>query len=80
MNYIFTEQIGKKIDVYMDDILVKSLSVLDHLSHMSKMFSILRTYNVKLNSNKWTFKVLLKKIILRLHDKLKRNQNKARQD
>jgi len=37
------------MEVYIDDMLVKSLNVGDHLSHLQETFDILRKYNVKLN-------------------------------
>ncbi|XP_013669563.1 uncharacterized protein LOC106374000 [Brassica napus] len=40
------------MEVYIDDMLVKSLEAEDHISHLQKAFSILRKYNMKLNPGK----------------------------
>ncbi|KAI5348242.1 hypothetical protein L3X38_001129 [Prunus dulcis] len=45
VNKIFKEQIGKTMEVYEDDMLVKA----------PEAFSLLRKYNMKLNPSKCTF-------------------------
>lgn len=60
---MFAQQIGKTIKVYVDDMLVKSLYVEDHLAHLKEMFNVLLTYNMKLNLNKCTFKVFSEKFL-----------------
>lgn len=42
VNKMFKEQIGKTIEVYVDDILIKSKLEADHVMHLSEMFQILR--------------------------------------
>ena len=49
VNKIFEEQIGKSMEVYIYDMLVKSLRTEDHLTHLQETFEILRKYNMKLN-------------------------------
>ena len=39
----------------MDDILVKSKESADHVTHLSKMFDILRDYMMNLNPQKCVF-------------------------
>lgn len=56
MNHMFVEQIGKTIKVYVADMLVKSLCVSNHFTHLLEMFSILRAYHMKLNPNKCAFR------------------------
>ena len=51
------EEIGKTIEVYVDDMLVKRKEENQHVSHISKCFSILRKYGMKLNPEKCTFGV-----------------------
>lgn len=46
---MFADLIGKTIEVYVDDILVKSLKTLDHLKHFDATFQILRRYKMRLN-------------------------------
>ena len=47
----------------MDDMLVKSKVVLDHVAHLVDMFKILRTYRMKLNPLKCTFGVASGKLL-----------------
>jgi len=49
---MFEEQIGKSMEVYIDDMLVKSLRIEDHLKHLQESFSILKKYNMNLNPEK----------------------------
>ena len=57
VNMMFREQIGKTIEVYVDDMLVKSKTVVDHVAHLSDTFAVLRKYRMKLNSLKCAFGV-----------------------
>ena len=54
---MFREQIGKTMEVYVDDMLVKSKIAADHIAHLSDTFSVLRKYKMKLNPLKCTFRV-----------------------
>ena len=49
VNRIFQKQIGKTMEVYIDDMLVKSTAGELHIAHLSEPFQILRKYNMKLN-------------------------------
>ena len=44
VNKIFKDLIGRSIEVYVDDMLVKSKMVGDHAEHLKQMFNILRKY------------------------------------
>ncbi|CAL2266902.1 unnamed protein product [Prunus armeniaca] len=57
VNKIFKEQIGKTMEVYVDDMLVKAPKRADHLKNLAKAFSLLRQYRMKLNPSKCTFGV-----------------------
>lgn len=46
---IFVGEIEKTMEVYVDDILVKSVKADDHVFHLDKMFNIARKYGMKLN-------------------------------
>ena len=46
---MFREQIGKTIEVYVDDMLVKSKTAVDHVAHRLDTFAVLRKYQMKLN-------------------------------
>ena len=54
---MFKDLIGKTMEVYVDDMLVKSMVVIDHVDHLGKMFSILMKYQMKLNPLKYAFGV-----------------------
>ena len=45
------------MEVYIDDMLVKSTTAELHIAHLSKTFQILRNYNMKLNPAKCAFGV-----------------------
>ena len=55
MNKMFTHQIGKNVQVYVDDMLVKSLREGDHLDDLQETFEILQSYNMKLNPSNCVF-------------------------
>lgn len=41
VNKMFEEKLGKTIEVYMDDMLVKSIRVIDHVAHIEECFKVL---------------------------------------
>ena len=55
MNRIFFDLINDCVQIYLDDIIIYSDSFENHLIHLSKIFNILRKYNLKLNIEKWHF-------------------------
>ena len=55
MNKMFTYQLGRNVQVYVDDMLVKSVRENDHLSDLQETFNTLRSYNMKLNPSKCVF-------------------------
>ena len=54
---MFRPQIGRNVEFYVDDMLVKSLDERKHLDDLQKTFNTLRRYNMKLNPNKCAFGV-----------------------
>ena len=46
---MFRPLLGKTIEVYIDDILVKSKERPDHAEHLQEAFELLRVYGMKLN-------------------------------
>ena len=46
VNRIFQKQIGATMEVYIDDMLVKSITADLHIAYLSKAFQILRNYNM----------------------------------
>ena len=63
MNKMFTHQIGRNVQVNVDDMLVKSLHEVDHLDDLKETFDMLRSFNMKLNPNKCTFRVTVGKFL-----------------
>ncbi|XP_010496968.1 PREDICTED: uncharacterized protein LOC104773993 [Camelina sativa] len=57
VNMMFASQIGQTMEVYIDDMLVKSLVAEDHIVHLHQAFTTLRKYNMKLNPSKCSFGV-----------------------
>ena len=63
MNKMFTQQIGRNVQVYVDDMLVKSLRENNHLDDLQETFNTLRSYNMKLNPSKCVFRVTTGKFL-----------------
>ena len=63
MNKMFAHQIGRNVQVYVEDILVKSLREDDHLDDLQETFDTLWSYNMKLNPNKCAFGVTAGKFL-----------------
>jgi hypothetical protein len=55
MNHIFAPFIGVFMDVYLDDIVIYSDMVEDHLAHIRTVFDVLRREKLYLSSEKWHF-------------------------
>ena len=63
MNRMFVSQIGRNVQVYVDDMLVKSQREEDHLEDLRETFDTLRSYNMKLNPGKCAFEVTTGKFL-----------------
>ena len=57
VNKMFSKQIGKNMEVYVDDMLVKSREELAHLDDLKETFTTLKQYQVKLNPANCVFGV-----------------------
>ena len=57
MNRMFHNQICKNVEVYINDMLVKSKEEDDHLKDLEETFNTLRKYQMKLNPSKCAFNV-----------------------
>ena len=57
MTRMFESQLGKNIKIYIDDMVVKSKMVSEHLGDLRIIFEILRNYKLRLNSSKCSFGV-----------------------
>jgi len=63
MTTIFHDMIHKEIEVYVDDMIVKSITEEEHVEYLLKMFQRLRKYKLRLNPNKCTFGVRSEKLL-----------------
>ena len=54
---MFKKQLGRNMEAYIDDMVVKSKAVEDHLSNLAETVQILREHRLKLNASKCTFGV-----------------------
>lgn len=63
MTTIFHDMIHKEIEIYVDDVIIKSKKSSDHLADLGKFFDRLRKYNLKLNSAKCAFGVPAGKLL-----------------
>ena len=57
VNHMFHPQIGRNVEVYVDDMLVKSLDEERHLDNLHETFDTLRRHQMKLNPKKCAFGV-----------------------
>ena len=63
MTKMFKHQLGKNIEVYIDDMVVKSKEVSDHVDDLGNIFEILRKHKLRLNASKCSFGVGLGKFL-----------------
>ena len=57
MTRMFEPQLGKIIEVYIDDMVVKSKVVFEHVKDLEIIFAILREHKLRLNASKCSFGV-----------------------
>ena len=57
MTKMFEPQLGKSIEVYIDDMVVKSKIVSEHMEDLANIFEILRKHKLRLNASKCFFGV-----------------------
>ena len=60
---IFESQLSKSIEVYIDDMVVKSNVVSKHVGDLRNIFEILRKHKLRLNASKCSFGVGLGKFM-----------------
>ena len=63
VNKMLSEQISRNMEVYVDDMLVKSKEELAHLDDLKEMFVTLKQYQMKLNPSKCVFGVASRKFL-----------------
>lgn len=63
MTKVFKPLIGQTVEVYIDDIVVKSMTRGKHEQHLEEVFRLLREYDMKLNTSKCVFGVSVWKFL-----------------
>ena len=63
VNKMFQKQIEASMEVYIDDMLVKSVKAKLHVAHLAESFQVLKNYNMKLNPTKCAFGVSARKFL-----------------
>ncbi|GAA0162910.1 hypothetical protein LIER_39496 [Lithospermum erythrorhizon] len=63
VNSIFASQIGRNMEIYMDDMLVKSKVRANHLANLRETFNQLRESGLKVNPEKCSFGVVSGKFL-----------------
>ena len=71
MTKMFELQLGKNIEVYINDMVVKSKEVSNHVDDLGNIFGTLRKHKLCLNASKCSFGRVRE--IPRLHDDSPRN-------
>ena len=57
MTRMFKPQLGKSIKIYIDDMVVKSKVVSEHVRDLGDIFEVLRRHKLRLNTSKCSFGV-----------------------
>ena len=60
---MFEPQLGRSIEVYIDDMVVKSKAVSEHVGDLTNIFEILRRHKLRLNASKCSFGVGSRKFL-----------------
>ncbi|KAM1192775.1 hypothetical protein ACFX2G_013324 [Malus domestica] len=63
MHKICNNMLHKNIECYIDDVIVKTKKISDHLKDLRMMFNKLRNYNLKMNPLKCAFGVTSVKLL-----------------
>ena len=63
MTKTFEPQLGRNVEVYIDDMVVKSKLVSEHVGDLTSIFEILREHKLHLNASKCSFGVGLGKFL-----------------
>ena len=63
MMKIFKPLICRTVEVYIDDIVVRSKTQVEHVQHLEETFHLMRAYNMKLNPAKCAFGISVGKFL-----------------
>ena len=64
VNKMFQKHIKESMEVYIDDMLVKSVKAELHVTYPAESFQVLKNYNMKLNPTKCAFGVSAEKFLV----------------
>ena len=57
------DMMHKEVEVYVDDMIVKSVTRDEHITNLRKFFERIKKYKLRLNPNKCTFEVIAGKLL-----------------
>ena len=63
MTRMFRDKIGRTVEVYIDDMVVKSKQKKGHIDDLKEVFEVLRRHKLRLNANKCAFGVGVSKFL-----------------
>ena len=63
MTRMFEPQLGKNIEIYIDDMVVKSKMESEHINDLGNIFEVLRRHKLRLNAFKCSFSVGSRKFL-----------------
>ena len=80
MTKMFEPQLGKNIEVYVDDMVVKSKAKSEHVNNLGNIFGILRKHKLRLNASKCSFGVGSRKFLgyIVTHHRIEVNLNQIK--
>jgi len=80
MTRMFELQLGKNIEIFIDDIVVKSKAESKHVNDLKNIFDILRRHKLRLNASKCSFGVRSGKFLVYMvtHCEIEVNHNQIK--
>lgn len=79
MNKVFKDQIISMLEVYMDDMIVKTNTGINHAADLTEVFAEMRKHNTRLNHEKCTFGIKAREFLgFFLTGMIKANPDKCR--
>lgn len=77
---MFENQLGKNVEACIDDIVVKSKKMSEHLTNLDEVLTVLRKHRLWLNASKCSFNVGLGKFLgyMITHREIKVNTNQIK--
>ena len=74
---MFESILGKTMNTYINDMVVKSKEKLDYIRDLTKVFAILKTHKIETERSKVCLRGELGKVLGTFGDKAKQTQNKS---